>query len=96
MPCRRTRHGQFIGTFGRVTNGNGRSHTKMRTVRRAFRSKETYRSPFASIRRELDEAQYGEGGDDANMDYIFDIPLKVAQTLVGFKHDEACWLHGSR
>jgi hypothetical protein len=27
---------------------------------------------FASIRRELDEAQYGEG-DDADVDYIFEV-----------------------
>ena len=24
------------------------------------------------------------------MDYIFDIPLKIAQSIVGFKHDENC------
>jgi hypothetical protein len=24
------------------------------------------------------------------VDYLFDVPLKVAQALVGFKHDEAC------
>jgi len=29
-----------------------------------------------------------EGGDDADVDYLFEIPLKVAQGLVGFKHDE--------
>jgi hypothetical protein len=45
---------------------------------------------FASIRREMEEAQRAEGGDDAGVDYIFDIPLKVAQTLVGFKHDQDC------
>lgn len=44
---------------------------------------------FASIRREMEEAQRAEGGDDAGVDYIFDIPLKVAQTLVGFKHDQS-------
>ena len=45
---------------------------------------------FASIRRDLEDAQRAEGGDAAGVDHIFDIPLKVAQTLVGFKHDEAC------
>jgi hypothetical protein len=45
---------------------------------------------FASIRSELEEAQRAEGGDDANVDYIFEIPLKVAQSIVGFKHDENC------
>ena len=43
---------------------------------------------FASIRDEMDSAQRAEGGDEADVDYIFEIPLKVAQTLVGFKHDE--------
>lgn len=43
---------------------------------------------FASIRAEMEGAQRAEGGDDADVDYIFDIPLKVSQALVGFKHDE--------
>lgn len=45
---------------------------------------------FASIRREMEEAQRAAGGDAAGVDHIFEIPLKVAQTLVGFKHDEDC------
>ena len=45
---------------------------------------------FPSIRRELEEAQRVDGGDDADVDHIFEIPLKVAQSLVGFKHDEDC------
>ena len=45
---------------------------------------------FPSIRRELEEAQRADGGDDADVDHIFEIPLKVAQSLVGFKHDEGC------
>lgn len=43
---------------------------------------------FASIRDEMEQAQRTEGGDDANVDLIFEIPLKIAQSLVGFKHDE--------
>jgi hypothetical protein len=43
---------------------------------------------FASIREEMEVAQHAEGGEQADVDYIFEIPLKVAQTLVGFKHDE--------
>lgn len=43
---------------------------------------------FTSIREKMEQAQRTEGGDDADVDYIFEIPLKVAQTLVGFKHDE--------
>jgi hypothetical protein len=45
---------------------------------------------FASIRREMEEAQRAAGGDAAGVDHIFEIPLKVAQTLVGFQHDEVC------
>lgn len=45
---------------------------------------------LASIRREMEEAQRAAGGDAAGVDHIFEIPLKVAQTLVGFKHDEVC------
>lgn len=43
---------------------------------------------FTSIREEMEGSQRVEGGDDADVDYIFEIPLKVAQALVGFKHDE--------
>jgi len=45
---------------------------------------------FPAIRKQLEETQLAEGGDDADVDYIFEIPLKVAQALVGFKHDEDC------
>jgi hypothetical protein len=43
-----------------------------------------------AIRKEMEELQLAEGGDDAGVDYIFEIPLRVAQSLVGFKHDEDC------
>lgn len=43
---------------------------------------------FAAIRKEMEDAQRAEGGEDAEVDYIFEIPLNVAQALVGFKHDE--------
>ena len=45
---------------------------------------------FDEIRSELEEAQRADGGEDAEVDYIFDIPLRVAKELVGFKHDEDC------
>jgi hypothetical protein len=45
---------------------------------------------FDEIRNELEEAQRADGGEDAEVDYIFDIPLRVAKELVGFKHDEDC------
>lgn len=43
---------------------------------------------FTAIQKEMEDAQRAEGGEDADVDYIFEIPLRVAQTLVGFKHDE--------
>jgi hypothetical protein len=30
------------------------------------------------------------GGLQAGVDYLFEIPLKVAQGICGFKHDEDC------
>lgn len=47
---------------------------------------------FPAIREEMEKQQRDEGGDEADVDYIFEIPLKVARLLVGFKHDEACEL----
>jgi hypothetical protein len=43
---------------------------------------------FASIRQNMEDAQRAEGGEEAGVDYIFEIPLKVAAALVGFEHDE--------
>jgi hypothetical protein len=43
---------------------------------------------YSAIRKEMEDLQLAEGGDDA--DYIFEIPLAVANSLVGFKHDEIC------
>ena len=43
-----------------------------------------------TVRAKMEEAQRAEGGDDAEVDYIFEIPLKIAQGLAGFKHDEVC------
>ena len=41
-----------------------------------------------AIRSEMERAQVDEGGDKADVDYIFEIPLRVAQSVVGFKHDK--------
>jgi hypothetical protein len=43
---------------------------------------------FSEIRQAMEEMQRAEGGDDADVDYIFEIPLQLAESLVGFKHDE--------
>ena len=45
---------------------------------------------FPAIRKAMEQAQLAAGGDEADVDYIFEIPLRVAQSLVGFKHDEDC------
>lgn len=44
---------------------------------------------FESIREEMERAQRADGGDEADVDHLFEIPVLVARTLVGFKHDEA-------
>jgi hypothetical protein len=33
--------------------------------------------------------QFARVGEDREVDFIFDIPIRVAQELVGFRHDEA-------
>ena len=43
---------------------------------------------FPRIRQEMEDAQHAAGADDADVDYIFETPLKLAEQLVGFKHDE--------
>ena len=45
---------------------------------------------FQRIKTEMEETQKREGGDKAEVDYLFEIPLLVAKTITGFKHDEVC------
>jgi hypothetical protein len=45
---------------------------------------------FATIKSDMEDVQRAEGGDEADVDFIFEIPLRVAQSVVGFKHDEEC------
>lgn len=45
---------------------------------------------FKNIKAEMEATQIKNGGDRADVDYIFEIPLLVAKALVGFKHDEIC------
>jgi hypothetical protein len=45
---------------------------------------------FPAIRKAMEQSQLAAGGNEAEVDYIFEIPLKVAQSIVGFKHDEDC------
>jgi hypothetical protein len=44
---------------------------------------------FAGVRDELLAKQAAEGGKDAGVDYVFEIPLEVARRITGFAHDSA-------
>ena len=44
--------------------------------------------PFNDLRTRTFALQSSEGGADADVDYIADIPLELARSIVGFKHDE--------
>jgi hypothetical protein len=43
---------------------------------------------FEAIRSAAIKAQDAEGGEDADVDIISDVPLDVAKSICGFKHDE--------
>jgi hypothetical protein len=45
---------------------------------------------FQQTRSEMEAAQKESGGDKADVDYLFEIPLRVAKSITGFKHDEVC------
>jgi hypothetical protein len=42
---------------------------------------------FSAIRKRMTERQVTEGGADADVDYIFEIPTELAAAICGFKHD---------
>jgi hypothetical protein len=42
---------------------------------------------FGGIRDELRSKQQAAGGGDADVDYIFDVPVMLAKTLTGYQHD---------
>jgi hypothetical protein len=42
---------------------------------------------FSSIRNEYFASQAAKGGARSDTDYIFEIPLQTAKSVVGFKHD---------
>ena len=42
---------------------------------------------FASIRDRLLAEQQTAGGDDAGVDYRFDIPVELAMSFSGYRHD---------
>lgn len=43
---------------------------------------------YESIKNDCISQQNTEGGDDADVDFIFDVPLQVAKQICGYKHDE--------
>jgi hypothetical protein len=43
---------------------------------------------YSSIRDRLIATQEAEGGARAEVDYLFDIPVVLAQSIVGYKHDD--------
>jgi hypothetical protein len=43
---------------------------------------------FDAIKDDFVSQQNAEGGEDAGVDFIFDIPLRVAKKICGYKHDE--------
>ncbi|MEM5553274.1 hypothetical protein WNY63_21455 [Pseudoalteromonas neustonica] len=45
---------------------------------------------FESLNARVTKEQDAEGGEKADVDLIFDIPLLLASELTGFKHDEDC------
>ncbi|MGV3661604.1 MAG: hypothetical protein ACO1TE_15560 [Prosthecobacter sp.] len=55
---------------------------------RALKAEGALPECFAGIRDEMERAQKEEGGATADVDMLFEIPLRVAQALIGFKHDE--------
>ena len=44
---------------------------------------------YTAIEKEFTEEQKRAGGEKADTDYFFEIPLQVAKSVVGFKHDES-------
>lgn len=44
---------------------------------------------FEFLRAEYVAMQDAEGGEDADVDYIFEVPLRLARDIAGYKHDEA-------
>ena len=54
-----------------------------------IRAMGTMPDKYAAIEEELSEMQEQSGGENADTDYLFEIPLQTAKSIVGFKHDEA-------
>jgi hypothetical protein len=44
---------------------------------------------FASIHKRLADKLAAAGGDDSDVDYLFDVPVELAAKLTGFRHDRS-------
>ncbi len=44
---------------------------------------------YPAIKTEFIEKQNQAGGESSDTDYVFEIPLQIAKSIVGFKHDES-------
>ena len=49
---------------------------------------------FDTIKSRLVDQQNAEGGEVADVDFIFDVPLELAKSICGFKHDSAVFEWG--
>lgn len=49
---------------------------------------------FEALRTRLFAEQAAAGGDDSDTDYVWDVPVEVALTLTGFRHDQ--WIDGAK
>jgi len=47
-------------------------------------------SDYDAIRADKIQQQEAEGGESADVDVIFDVPLEIAKRFFGFRHDEDC------
>lgn len=54
-----------------------------------FTTSGTPPASFTSVKDRLLAQQESEGGDDADVDFVFDLPLELADEIVDFKHDGA-------
>lgn len=63
------------------------SHDAQKGISNVESSGDTPKS-FSSLREKMLECQEAEGGDSADVDFVFDVPLLLAKELTGFKHDE--------
>lgn len=46
------------------------------------------------IHAEMKASQDAEGGDDADVDYIFDVPVVLAAAICGYRHDRVALVSG--